>query len=259
MEEPEVHQNEEVQSSAPENTTHNGSVVPKAAPRKATTPSKPTTAKSSKPVSKSVGTKAGKTQVAAAKKRVPRPYPASSFEDALPLSEAIHQFASGQKVRRLTLLKQLEKSPTSSATRMLITTSSRYGITVGGYDAEWLDLTEAGAIASAPDALLREKREAQFKLAVDNIPPFQKLYLEYKGKKLPTHDVLKDVLTHNKFEIDQLKECVDLFIVNAKFLGLLQTIAGSETLIPIEQVLDELGKRTNNSSIPPSRTHLINV
>ena len=41
--------------------------------------------------------------------------------------------------------------------------------------------------------------------------------------------------------MDKPNECVDLFVVNAKYLGLLQTIAGSETLIPIEQTLDEVG------------------
>jgi len=237
-------QDEQPEASIVEQAISN-STKPKTVTRK-TTPKSAST-KSTKPPSKTGGAKTNATQVSVAKKRVPRPYPASSFEEALPLAEAIHKFASGQKVRRLTLLKQLEKSPTSSSTRMLIISSSRYGITVGGYDAEWIDLTEAGLTASSPDAPIRERREAQFKLAIDNIRPFQKLYLEYKGKKLPTHDVLKDVLIHNKFEIDQLKECVDLFVVNAKFLGLLQTIAGSETLIPIEQVLDELGKKSNSS------------
>ena len=37
--------------------------------------------------------------------RTVRPYPASSFEEALPLAEAIHEYASSEKVRRLTLLK----------------------------------------------------------------------------------------------------------------------------------------------------------
>lgn len=187
------------------------------------------------------------TPVAVVSKRTPRPYPASSFEEALPLAEAIHQYASGEKVRRLTLLKQLDKSPTSSSTRMLITSSGRYGLTTGSYIAEWLELTESGSIASNPDESPREKLEARFKLAIENILPFRQLYSEYKGKKLPTHDVLKDVLGAAKFEIDNPSECVDLFIVNAKYLGLLQTIAGSETLIPIEQTLDEL--RGNRSSV----------
>ena len=38
----------------------------------------------------------------------------------------------------------------------------------------------------------------------------------------------------------EYQECVETFIVNAKFLGLLRTVAGSERLISIEQLLDEL-------------------
>ena len=187
--------------------------------------------------------------------RIARPYPAGSFEEALPLAEAIQKHASGEKVRRLTLLKLLEKSPTSSSTHMLITNSAKYGLTKGSYAADWLELTEKGSIASNLAAAPRERLRARFDLAIDGIAPFQRLYEEYKGKKLPTHDVLKDVLLEAKFDIDKPTECVDLFVVNAKFLGLLQTIAGSETLIPIEQALDELPGH-QNLGIPSGSTVL---
>jgi len=204
--------------------------------------------------------KRGHSTSPASRKRLARPYPASPFQEALPLAEAIHQYAAGERVRRLTLLKQLEKSPTSSGTRMLITNSTRYGLTVGGYEAEWLELTELGAVASDPNTLPREKLAAQFKLAIENVAPFQLLYSEYRGKKLPFHDVLKDALMEAGYEIEKLSECVDLFIVNIKSLGLLQTIAGSETLISIEQALDEIEQKPTPTSpqeledleIPPS-------
>ena len=35
-----------------------------------------------------------------------------------------------------------------------------------------------------------------------------------------------------------IAECIDTFILNAKFLGLLRTIGASERLIPIEQVVE---------------------
>ena len=172
--------------------------------------------------------------------RVLRPYPASSFREALPLAEAIHRYASGQKVRRLTLLKQMEKSPTSSATQMLITNSGKYGITTGSYAAEWLSLTEAGSLASAPGPIARAKLRAQFQLAIEGIKPFSGLYAEYRGKKLPTHDVMKDVLKDQGVADESLQECVDTFVVNAKDISLIQTIAGSETLVSVEQALDDL-------------------
>jgi hypothetical protein len=172
--------------------------------------------------------------------RASRPYPASSFTEALPLAEAIHRYASGQRVRRLTLLKQMDKSPTSSSTQMLITNSGKYGITTGSYAAEWLSLTDIGTLASSPGPLTKRKFKAQSQLAIEGIKPFNALYTEYRGKKLPSHDVMKDLLRDHKIPDELLQECVDTFVVNAKDMNLIQTIAGSETLLPADQVLDEL-------------------
>jgi hypothetical protein len=183
--------------------------------------------------------------------RTPRPYPASSFSDALPLAEAIHKIASGEKVRRLTLLKQMNRSPTSSGTKMLITNSGKYGLTTGSYAAEWLELTQVGKVASASESASREKRQAQFDLAIKGVAPFALLYEKCVGKKLPSHDVLKDMLSEAEIEVEDPAECIDTFVVNTKDLGLLQTIAGAETLVSIESVLDDLGAiRLNRVAIP---------
>jgi hypothetical protein len=89
-------------------------------------------------------------QAEAGRTRQLRPYPASSFKDALPLGEAILRYASGEKVRRLTLLQQMDKSPNSSGTKMMITNSGKYGITKGSYAAEYLELTGEGRNAVDP-------------------------------------------------------------------------------------------------------------
>jgi hypothetical protein len=172
--------------------------------------------------------------------RTPRIYPALSFEASLTLADAIHTYASGERVARLTLLKQMNLSPTSSATQILITSSSKYGITTGSFAADHLELTPVGRVASDKASSPRPKAQARFDLAIKNIKPFEVLYDRYRGKKLPSHDVMRDTLKEAKLEITDDKECIDTFIVNAKFLGLLQTIAGSETLLPIEMLLEQL-------------------
>lgn len=181
------------------------------------------------------------------KARKTRPYPASSFSEALPLAEAIHKFAAGQKVRRLTLLQQMQKSPTSSATQMLITNSGKYGITTGSYAADWLELTQDGAVASAPGPLSAAKLRARFHLAIERIAPFSVLYGEYRGKRLPSRDVMKDVLLDKEIPSETVAECVDTFVVNAKDLGLIRTIAGSETLFPIEGQIEDLTRSGGNA------------
>ena len=59
------------------------------------------------------------------RKRTPRPYPASSFEQAFELAVQIQRVAAGERVRRLTLLKEMNKSPSSSGSKQLITNSSK--------------------------------------------------------------------------------------------------------------------------------------
>jgi hypothetical protein len=192
--------------------------------------------RAAKKVPKTVSAKAGEE----GKTRSSRPYPASSFEDALDLGTAIMKLAAGEKVRRLTLLEKMGKSATSGPTRQMITNSGKYGITTGSYAAEYLELTPTGAIAVSSEKPEHERRKAGFTLAIESIPPFKLLYEHYKGKRLPEREIIKDVLRDSGTDIPDLDECVDTFIVNAKFLGLLRTIGGAETLVTIEHVLEEL-------------------
>ena len=185
-----------------------------------------------------------KKKITERKARAFRPYPAAPFEDALVLAQEIQKIAPDGKVRRLTLLKSINKSPTSSSTQMLITNSGKYKITRGSYRAEWLEITPEGLLAVRAETPPRDRLTARFNLAIAGITPFKTLYDEYSRKKLPAHQVIKDFLETAVNGVDNLDECIDLFIVNAKFLGLLQTIAGSETVLPIEQVVEELQPST---------------
>jgi hypothetical protein len=198
------------------------------------------------------------------KKRTTRPYPACPFEEALGLAQEILKQAPDGKIRRLTFLKLTDRSPTSSTTQMLITNSGKYSITKGSYVAEWIEVTPIGKLAAASDTPPRMQLDARFKLAIQGIPLFNALYEENKGKRIPSHEVMKDFLRNPSNKVDDLNECLDLFIVNAKFLGLLQTIAGSETLIPVEHVIEELkadaslpttGVNISNGTSSPNGSH----
>jgi hypothetical protein len=171
--------------------------------------------------------------------RASRPFPAATFEEALELATAIQRISGGAKVRRLTLFEQLDKSPESGPSRQMITNSVRYGLTTGSYKAEHLELTQLGRAATSSDAPSRERLQARFELAIRRVPPFQTLYDALKDRRVPTHAVMKDVLADAGFPSELLQEAVETFIVNAKFVGLLRTIAGSERLISVEQLLEE--------------------
>lgn len=181
-----------------------------------------------------------KTVAEPSRTRTARPYPASSFADALDLAQAIMTHAAGERVRRLTLLEKIGKSATSSATKMMITNSGKYGITKGSYAADYLELTEKGAVVVNFGKSERERRLAAFELAIEGIVPFKLLYDHYRGKRLPEREVIKDVLRDARADVPDLDECVDTFTVNVKDLELLRTIGGAETLVTIDQVLEEL-------------------
>lgn len=148
--------------------------------------------------------------------------------------------AAGDKVRRLTLLQKMNKAPGSGATKMMITNSGKYGITKGSYAAEYLELTEHGRAVVDPGVSARKQRQSAFALAIDGIAPFKLLYEQYKGKRVPEREVIKDVLKDSSIAVPDPDECVDTFTVNMKDLDLLRVIGGAETLVSIEQVVEEL-------------------
>jgi hypothetical protein len=187
------------------------------------------------------------------KGRPVRNFPASTFQDAMLLAEAFQKYAAGQlRVRKLTLFDKMGKSPDSGPSRQLITNSSRYALTKGSYKAEFLELTPEGALASADDVPDPQRLQARFDLAIKNISPFKLLYDRCKGGKMPSKEFLIDALQESQPDEEAYSECVDTFILNVQFLGLLRTIAGSERLITIEHGLEEASKSAGLPQVSPA-------
>jgi hypothetical protein len=167
------------------------------------------------------------------------PFPPVAFSSVLPFAEAIQEHGVGQPIRRLTLFEKLNRSPESGPSRMVIINSARYGLTKGGYQADFIELTPIGKVATSPDSQPRDKLSARFKLSIESVLPFLFLYERNRGGRVPSPEVLRDSLAEAGVDQAQRKECVDLFLENLKFLGLLRTTAGAERVVPIEQALDE--------------------
>lgn len=188
------------------------------------------------------------------KERKERKFPALTFSEALAIGEAIQKYAGGQKVRRLTLFEKLDQSPDTAESRRLITASGQYGITKGGYQAEFLELTPEGAEATSEDTPPSKKVQARFNLAIKNHEPFNFLYEKLHGNKVPAAEILADNLAEIQLEESERAECIDTFTLNAKFLGLLRTIAGSERLVPIEQAIEEAPQTPQKQPGQPSHS-----
>lgn len=188
------------------------------------------------------------------RRRATRPFPATSFQEALEFAKELFQIGSGQPVRRLTLFDHLGKAPDSGPSRMLITNSNRYGLTRGSYVAEHLELTEDGLKAVDDTVPQREQKRAWANLAILSIDLFRSLYDSFVNNRLPARAVLIDALRANGVTSDAAEEGVDTFIVNLRFVGLLQTLSGAERIVTLDHLLDGLPASTVVSVAPAAST-----
>lgn len=166
-----------------------------------------------------------------------KPYPVLTFDEVLRFGQGVAEIGSGHPVKRDTLFEKLQLR-VNRRTKDLITASGRYGITIGSHSAAEYRLTEKGATAVVETPSV-ERIKARIKLAVVDIGPFNQLYERFKGGKMPAVEVMRDSL-------DELNEtdrsaCVDVFVQNAKFVGLLQTREGAEFLVTVEEAIASAG------------------
>jgi hypothetical protein len=188
-----------------------------------------------------------------ATRREARQFPASSFEEALQFAQSAFDYGSGKAVRRLSLFDHLGKSPESGPSRQLITNANKYGLIKGGYQAEQLELTPDGVKAVSEDTTSRERVRARIKLGIEDIEPFAKLYERFVGNKLPARNAMVDAIQEFGVSEGQAEEAVDTFIVNARFLGLLQTLSGAERIVTIDHLLDSLPATPRSGSATVTR------
>lgn len=171
----------------------------------------------------------------------PRSYPVLTFENALELPKEINNQGVQGRIRRLTLFQQLGRSPGGGASRALIASSAKYGLTIGNYSSEFLELTSAGEVVSKQDAERdTETLKLMFQLAMLKTPVFRALYEKLKNKRIPAYGVLDDLLEPEGIGESDRQQVRSIFLENARFLGLVQEQAGGDYLIPLEQVLEDL-------------------
>lgn len=174
------------------------------------------------------------------KARKTSPFASMSAKDCEIIPKSIWKYASGEKIRRLTLFDQLGKSPDSGPSRTLITASSKYGYTKGGYHADYIELTPDGYKAFNPDETVENQLRAKFKLIIEGNEYFSNLYAKYKDSKIPTKAVVLDYLEELGLEESDRECCFSLFVENLQYIGLIKIISGAERIISIEQLIEEL-------------------
>ena len=177
-----------------------------------------------------------------------KPFPTMTFEDALVLPKSILEYGVNGKIQRLTLLGKLNRPPDSSMTRSLISNSHKYGLTVGNYNTQSLEVTDDGRLASRVEQPTIEARAKLLQFAIGQFEPFSKLYEKLKDHRLPDKAVLKDELGRVNVADSDRDKVAEVFTANLRFLGLVHEVAGNDYVKTIEQAAAEMPA---NSEPPP--------
>jgi len=183
-----------------------------------------------------------------------RPFPAVPFEEAYAFAKEIYDFGSGQQVRRLSLFDHLQRTPDSGPSRQLVTNANKYGLLRGNYASDHLELTPEGKRVCDEGSPPRERARTKAKLAILDIPPFADVYTRFVNAKLPARAALIDSLKEANVDSEYVEEGVDTFIVNLKYVGLLQTLSGAERVVAVDHLLDTLPGSATPSFVEVSRT-----
>jgi hypothetical protein len=183
-----------------------------------------------------------------------RPFPAHAFSDALEFAQAIQNSAGDNSVRRILIFDELKRSPESSASRTLITSCSKYGLIKGSYKSESLELTPLGSKATNPDQSQITQSKAQFEAAIEQVSIFKSLYERFINQRVPSSAVLVDAAKELGSPSDAAQECIDTFISNAKYVGVLRTLSGAERIVPLDHALEQIASSApgHDSSPEPS-------
>ncbi len=168
-----------------------------------------------------------------------KPFPSITFEEAILLPKSILEHGFNGEIQRLTLLRQLEVSPSSSRTRGLISGSFKYGLTEGSYNAPSLSVTDAGRVISGSDQSSNAVKEKGFELAINQFGPFKGLYEQLKESRLRESPVIYDELRRFGVSEGDCQQAAEIFTANLRFLGLIEDVSGSEHVRSIEYVLRE--------------------
>lgn len=170
-------------------------------------------------------------------------FPAISIEDAQQISKVIAQNA-GQPMRRLAIFQELERSPDSGAGRGLVTASSGYGLTTGGYTAEYLKLTDLGrrlAVDGDQSALID---------ALLQVDIFKKFFETYKNNQVPSAVAAKSFLADNGIPPDRADACLSIVLETGRYAGLIATMSGSERVLSRDHAIEQKAGKVTETQKP---------
>jgi len=133
-------------------------------------------------------------------------------------------------MKRILLADAINRKPSSSAFRYLISSSRIYGLTKGTEKTVNIELTPLGKSfveTRDPQDRIRILQEAAQK---PNL--FKKIYSYYKNYKLPSDEILrKTIETEFKVHSQWSKECTKILITDGHFTQIIQDVSGDPYVV----------------------------
>ena len=153
------------------------------------------------------------------RRRIVKPYPAYTLEDALGVAQAIQNANAGLPFARALLAGALGTTPKSSAFTQRLNASAAYGLTQGGYNDADISLTSLGETLAAGS----HDRRAQALVEAAMTPPiFGGFYEMLDGKRLPESAYAQNLLKRELGVLDSLAdECLSILIANGEYAGII--------------------------------------
>lgn len=188
-----------------------------------------------------------------------KPYPTITFKEALILPKAILEHGTGDKLRRLTLFDKIQRKPESGPSRQIISTAARYGLITGNAAADYLYITDDAKKLLDDKIDEKTKKLTQFKLSIDQIDIFQKIYERLKNKKIPALDILSDEFIQLNVPKADARYASQVFTDNIRDLGLIQETSGNERIIALDHLLETIPQTTEIPAMDDKNTSIFKL
>lgn len=148
-------------------------------------------------------------------------FPKDTLEEALRVPRAIHEANGGRPLPPTETAIALGISPGSSDLRVLLSSSLRYGLTVGSYKSERIALQPLALKVLEPTS----PGEAHAALISAALAPetFRAIYDYFRGKKLPEATFFQNTVVR-EFNIprEHAERCVTVFNTNMEYVKLVR-------------------------------------
>jgi len=160
-------------------------------------------------------------------RRPNRIFPRHVLEETLVVADAIQNKNAGKPMKRILLADAINRKPTSPEFRDLLSSSYRYGLTLGTEKAEYIALSDLGkkiTKPTSPEQLIETKQKALLSSEL-----FNKVYSHYKDSPFPRSGQFFENVLETEFGVprEYVKEVIVLLEKNGHFSGIIRDVSGA--------------------------------